>query len=337
MAETKTAKLVIAGFGNVGKGFADVLLMKRKELAKKYGVDLKVSAVCEYNGCYVNEEGLDLASVLEQSRKGKPEKHADWKKIKTLDAIKEVEADIMIELTPGEIKTGEPGLGHIKAALNSGKHVVTSNKAPLALHFREIMELAGKKNLKFGYEATVGGAIPIINLYRDELEVNKVNSIYGILNGTSNYILTKMFYENLDLVTALKEATELGIAEKDPSYDIKGIDSAVKLVILANSIMGKNLTYKDIQVEGIEEITPEALELAKKNGYTIKLIGDVNNQTVSPRLIPLNHPLNVSNTLNAIMLDMDIAGKLTLVGHGAGRIETASAVFSDVMDIVKGV
>jgi homoserine dehydrogenase len=331
----KTVKLIVVGFGNIGKGFLDVLQIKQKEIQKNYDLSLKVSAVCEYNGCLVNEKGIDLSSALDYSRKGKMEKHSDWKRMKTLDAIKEVDADIVLELTPGDIKTGEPGFTHIKKALESGKHVVTSNKAPLALHFQEINSLAGKKGLKFGYEATVGGAIPIINLYRDQLEINKVNSIYGVLNGTSNYILTKMYCENLDYGTALKEATELGIAEKDPSYDLKGIDTAVKLVILANSIMKKKITYKDIKVEGIEEITPEALELAKKNNYTIKLIGDVNSQTVSPRLIPVNHPLNVSNTLNAIMLDMDVAGKLTLVGHGAGRTETASAIFSDVMDIVR--
>jgi homoserine dehydrogenase len=144
-----------------------------------------------------------------------------------------------------------------------------------------------------------------------------------------------MFEEDVALDTALKEAQELGIAERDPTYDINGVDTAVKLVILANSLMDKRISYKDICVKGIKEVSSDSLELAKKHGYAIKLIGDVVNMEVSPRLVPLNHPLNVSGTLNAIMLDTDIAGTLTLVGHGAGKIQTASSVFSDIMDIVR--
>ncbi|MFZ2455157.1 MAG: homoserine dehydrogenase [Candidatus Altiarchaeia archaeon] len=331
----KTVKLIIVGFGTIGKGVLEVLRMKRRYVAERYGADLVVAAVCEVTGTLINPKGVDIDSALEYALKGKLKEHPDWKPVKSLDAIKDIEADIVLELTPGDIKTGEPGLSHILAALESGKNVVTSNKSPLALKFRELTALAEKKGLFLGYEATVGGAIPIINLYRDNLEINQVNSIYGILNGTSNFILTKMFEEDVALDTALKEAQELGIAERDPTYDINGVDTAVKLVILANSLMDKRISYKDISVTGIKEVSPDSLELAKKHGYAIKLIGDVVNMEVSPRLVPLNHPLNVSGTLNAIMLDTDIAGTLTLVGHGAGKIQTASSVFSDIMDIVR--
>jgi homoserine dehydrogenase len=331
----KTVKLIVVGFGTIGKGVLEVIRMKRKYVEDKYGASLSAVAVCEYNGILVNPKGVDIDTALEYAQKGKLKDHPDWKSTKTLDAIKEIEADIVLELTPGDIKTGEPGLSHITAALESGKNVVTSNKAPLAIKFHELAILAKKKGLALGYEATVGGAIPIINLYRDNLEINKVNSIYGILNGTSNFILTKMFEEDVALDTALKEAQELGIAERDPTYDINGVDTAIKLVILANSLMDKRISYKDICVKGIKEVSSDSLELAKKHGYAIKLIGDVVNMEVSPRLVPLNHPLNVSGTLNAIMLDTDIAGTLTLVGHGAGKIQTASSVFSDIMDIVR--
>ena len=142
-----------------------------------------------------------------------------------------------------------------------------------------------------------------------------------------------MFEEDIVLDIALKEAQELGIAERDPGYDIDGIDTGLKLVILANSLMNKKISFKDIKINGIREVTPESIELAKKHGFVIKLIGDVNKLEVSPRLIPLNHPLNVSGTLNAITLDTDIAGAITLVGHGAGEIETASSILSDILDV----
>jgi homoserine dehydrogenase len=331
----KTVKLIVVGFGTIGKGVLEVLRMKHKLVKQRYGVDLQVSGVCEIDGSLINPGGVDIDSALLYAARGKIREHPDWKAEKSLEVIRKVPADIVLELTPGNIKTGEPGLSHIKAALESGKHVVTSNKSPLAKSFYEIAALAEKRGLSLGYEATVGGAIPIINLYRDNLEVNEVRSIYGILNGTSNFILTKMFEEDLALETALKEAQELGIAETDPTYDINGTDTAVKLVILANSIMDKHVSLDDVKVTGIGEVTSESLQLAKKHGYAIKLIGDVANMEVSPRLVPLSHPLNVSGTLNAIMLDTDVAGTLTLVGHGAGKIETASSIFSDIMHIAK--
>ncbi len=331
----KTVKLIVVGFGTIGKGTLEVLRAKHRDLMEKQGCDVRVVAICEIDGTLVNGKGVNIDSVLKAAAAGKLRDHPDWKNMKSLQAIEEIEADIVLELTPGDIKTGEPGISHIKKALECGKHVVTSNKSPIALKFQELTALAEKKGLKLRYEATVGGAIPIINLYRDSLEINKVGSIYGILNGTSNYILTKMSEEDVSLETALKEAQELGIAERDPSYDINGTDTAVKLVILANSIMGKKISYKDISVKGIQDITPDAIELAGKHGFVIKLVGDVNGLEVSPRLVPLHHPLNVSGTLNAVMLDTDIAGTLTLIGHGAGKIQTASSVLADVIDIMK--
>ena len=330
----KTARLIIIGFGVIGRGVARVITMKHSELMRDYGIDLRVCAICEIDGCLVNETGIDLESALKRAEEAKLKKHPDWRPVKSLEVIEDVDADIVLELTPGDIKSGEPGLSHIIKALTCGKHVVTSNKAPLALSFSQITGMAKKSNLMLRYEATVGGAIPIINLYRSNLQVNKIHSIYGILNGTSNFILTKMFEENLVLDIALKEAQELGIAERDPGYDIDGIDTGLKLVILANSLMNKKISFKDIKIDGIREVTPESIELAKKHGFVIKLIGDVSKLEVSPRLIPLNHPLNVSGTLNAVTLDMDIAGTLTLVGHGAGEIETASSIFSDILDIL---
>lgn len=177
--------------------------------------------------------------------------------------------------------------------------------------------------------------MPIINLAKETLAGNEILSIRGILNGTTNYILTKMEKEGLDFETALKEAKELGIAETDPTQDIEGLDTAAKIVILANSIMGMNKTIKDVKVKGISRITPEALFLANKRGYTIKLIGQIKDGylIVEPMLVPIDSPLNVKGTLNVAMFETDLAKEVVVVGRGAGPIETASAILSDLIHI----
>ncbi len=325
----KSTRIAIIGFGVIGRGFAEALLQKKKYL-KELGVELNVIAVCEVDGSLVNEKGIDLEKAL----KGKLQKNSDWDSIKAPVVIEKHKPDIVLELTPGNVKDGEPGLGHIRKALSNGISVVTSNKAPLALHFSELVSLAGKNKAQLRFEATVGGAMPIINLYQNTLKINEIRSIYGILNGTSNFVLSKMDEEAIGLDDAVKEAQELGIAESDPGYDIDGIDTAVKVAILTNSLMNRKVSFRDIKVKGIREVTPEAIELARKHGYSIKLIGDVGNLEVSPRLVPKGDPLDVSGSLNAVMLDTDIAKDITIVGRGAGAIETASSLLSDVLEII---
>lgn len=330
----KSVSLIIIGFGEVGRGFTRVLLKKKGFIHRNYGVDLRIAAVCEVNGSIVDEAGIDPKEALKLAEEGRLQEHGGWTSMKALDVIKKIGSDIALELTPSDIKSGQPGLKHIKASLEKGMHVVTSNKAPLALKFSELQEIADNNRVKLKYEATVGGALPIINLRKNTLQVNRIEAIYGILNGTSNYVLSKMAEEGVSMDAALKEAQEIGIAEADPSYDIRGIDTGAKVVILANSLMDMKASFKDMEITGIGDITPEAIEVAKKHNYVIKLIGDVNRLEVSPRLIPVNHPLNVSGVLNAIMIHTDIAKNITVVGQGAGGIETASSLFSDILDIV---
>ncbi len=221
------------------------------------------------------------------------------------------------------------------AAMKQKKHVATSNKGPLALKFEKLQKTAEKNDVEFRFEASVGGAMPVLNLARNCLSGDEILAIRGILNGTTNYILTRMLKEESSFDMVLREAQELGIAEADPSYDIDGIDTASKLVIMANAIMGTDAAYKDVKVQGIRNITPEAVKLAKEGGYAIKLIGEVSNShlEVSPRLVPLNHPLNVEGALNVATFDTDVAGEVTIVGKGAGSIETNSAILSDLIDI----
>jgi len=325
----KSARIAIIGFGVIGRGFAQVLLEKKKYL-NELGVDLRVIAICEVDGSLVNERDIDLKKAL----KGKLNKNKDWDSIKAPAVIEKHKPDMVLELTPGNVKNGKPGLGHIKKALSNGINVVTSNKAPLALQYSELMNLAKKNKAQLRFEATVGGAMPIINLYQNTLKINEIRSIYGILNGTSNFVLSKMDEEAIGLDDAVKEAQELGIAESNPGYDIDGIDTAVKVAILANSLMNRKVSFRDIKVKGIRDVTPEAIELARKHGYSIKLIGDVGNLEVSSRLVPKGDPLDVSGSLNAVMLDTDMAKEITIVGRGAGAIETASSLLSDVLEIV---
>lgn len=325
----KEVKVIIIGFGNIGRGLAKILNEKKAFISRKYGLNFAVTAIAEKTGSLINENGLDLQGAL----KVQLDRNPNWSRKKAVDVIRSVDADIVLELTPGNIKTGEPGLTHIMKALEYGMNVVTSNKAPLALKFKKIMDYAKRKGREVKFEATVGGAIPLINLYRSTLQINEIKNIYGILNGTTNFILSKMSEESVNFDIALKEAQELDIAESDFSYDVDGIDTALKVVILANSIMGKNISFKDVKTVGIREITSETIELAKKHGSELKLIGDVGELEVSPRLIPQNHPLNMSGVLNAVLLETDVAGSITITGVGAGPRETSSSILSDVIDL----
>ena len=326
----ETVRVTIIGFGYVGRGVAEVIKRKHDAIARKHGIALKIVGIADLKGSIVNENGLREEEIM-NLRTGK-----NLKDISSLDLIKEVEHEVMVETTPTNVDNGEPGLTHVLTALESDRHVVTSNKGPIALEYKRVTELAAKRGKELRFEASVGGAMPIISLVRENLAGNGVISIEGILNGTCNYILTRMAEEKLPYEHVLKEAQGLGIAEADPSKDIEGIDTAVKLVILANSIFDMNAAYNDVEVTGITEITPEALKLADDEGYVIKLIGEVDRDgslKVAPRLVPKGNPLNVGGTLNVATIKTDLAGEITVIGKGAGPIEAASAILSDIIGI----
>ena len=331
---TKTVRISIVGFGYVGAGVAEVIRRKRGDIARKYGLNIKIVGVADLNGVFIDENGLNEAEILKVKTGEK-----NWEKpgdMTSLDVIRDVEHEVMVETTPTNVVNGEPGLTHIITALESGRHVVTSNKGPLALEYTRLTELAAKSGKELKFEATVGGAMPIISLIRENLAGNGILSIQGILNGTCNYILTRMAEEGLPYEHVLKEAQELGLAEADPSKDIEGIDTAVKLVILANSVFGMNATYKDVEVAGITSITSDALKLADDADYMVKLIGEVSQEgslKVRPRLVPKHDPLNVSGTLNVATIKTDLAGDITVIGKGAGPIEAASTILADIISI----
>ncbi|MDQ1275282.1 MAG: homoserine dehydrogenase [Euryarchaeota archaeon] len=327
----KTVRCSILGFGAIGQGVAQVLLTK-KEYLESIGLEVLVVAVVDSKGATINPEGVDLADCI--SRK-KTKGTVAIEKLTGVEVIKSVDHELVIETTPTNIVTGGAGLQNMLTAFETGKDVITSNKGPLTLKYRELMEAAKTAGSSFRFEATVGGSMPIINLANEVLAGNRLKSIKGILNGTCNYILTRMLEERASYKDILAESMELGIAETDPTYDVDGIDTACKLVILANAIFGLNVTYRDVEVTGITKITPEALEMAYERGHVIKLIGEVSREKihVAPRLVPINHPLDVRGTLNVASIDTELAGEITVTGKGAGPIETSSAILSDLIAI----
>lgn len=333
MMQQNAIKVSLIGFGAVGQGVAQVLTRK-KELLQQIGINISVIAISDSKSSVSDTKGIDLQAVLERKKNNGT---VGDSKIDSFEIINDIDHDLIIETTPTNIDHGGVGLNNMIMAFENKRHVVTSNKGPLALEYRKLVNLALKNDCCFRYEATVGGAMPLLNLVRETLIGNEIIGIEGIFNGTSNYILTRMMEERAPYELILAEAQELGIAEKDPTYDVAGIDAACKLVILANSVFDFDISFKDVNITGIERITPEALILAESDGYVIKLIGEVNKNKiqVAPRLVPIGHPLAVGGTLNVASLQTDLSGPVTVIGRGAGSIETASAILSDIISIYK--
>jgi homoserine dehydrogenase len=331
-------KIAIVGFGAVGKGVAQVIAMKKDYLQGKYGLNLEIVAVADSSGGVICNDGLDANLLLNiKKEKGKVSDYPEYgvSGLNSLKILKEVDYDCLVEVTPTNIEDGEPALSHLLTAMENGKNVVTSNKGPLALSFRELDDAARFNDVQFRFEASVGGAMPIINFAHENLAGCNIESIYGILNGTTNYILSRMAKEGSSYDQTLKEAQEMGIAETDPYQDVEGIDAACKIAILANSVLNRDVTLKEVEVEGISKITPESIALAKKEGYLIKLIGEVSHDVleVSPRLVRQGSPLAVEGTMNLATLKTDLAEDVTVAGKGAGSVETASAILSDLLNI----
>lgn len=318
-------KLALIGLGSVGRGVAHVV---------KNDPRFKIVAAADSKSGAVNPDGLDIDRLLqgkkETGRIGTP----DWTAFRI---AAEVDYDVLVEVTPTNAETGEPALSTIKIALSRGRHVVTSNKGPISLYYRELASLAEENGVALRFEGTVAGAVPIINGIRNGLAGNKVKALFGVLNGTCNYILSRMEEEGLTYVQALAEARDLGYAEADPTYDVNGTDAAIKLVILANTVLGMNVTLKDVQRTGIDRLTPEAIRMAQSTGQTIRLIASLypekKDLEVSPRLLPEDDPLVLSETLNAVTVETEYAGDVTFIGRGAGSVETASAILSDLLYI----
>ncbi len=330
-------RIILVGCGVVGQSLARMLMSRETELIKNYGFHPKVVGIVDSGGAVINPKGLDLEKTLSlKAEKGCVAATPEYGHLhmSPFEVIESVEAEAVVETTPTNIKDAEPAISHIKAAFRTGKHVVTTNKGPLALALPVLTELAEYNRVHLRFSGTVGGGTPILNFAKNCLLGDRIVAVRGILNGTTNHILTEMDEKHITFSDALKNAQKLGFAESDPSMDIDGIDAACKLVIMANWIMNRKVTLKDVHIEGIRNVTVKSLEEAAKTNRSIKLIGSIqDNLIVKPKEISRHDPLFVGGVLNAVTFVSEFAGEQTIIGRGAGGMETASAILRDLLDI----
>jgi homoserine dehydrogenase len=330
-------RIILVGFGVVAKGVTTILARRYAEKVKDYGFNPKIVAIADIDGAVINPRGLspEKLEALKQTRPISSDPEFGHPEMSAIAVIKSVEAEVVVEVTPVNIKNGEPALSHITTAFKTGKHVVTTNKGPLALAMPALTELADYNNVYLRFSGTVGGGTPMLEFAKRCLAGDRILAIRGILNGTTNYILTEMSQNRVTFQEALTNAQKLGYAEREPSMDIDGFDTACKVVILSNWIMNKKITLRDVDRTGIRDVSLQELDEASKKGNTIKLLGSIDSKTstVKPMEIAKTNPLCVSGVLNAITFSTEFAGEQTLVGRGAGGPETASAVLRDLLDI----
>ncbi len=335
-------KLAILGFGTVGQGICEILTDKKEFLKKKYDFDYGVVAVSDlFFGNVYNPNGLDVDDLLKNGAEKKPftRNIKDWD---NLTMIRESNATTILELTYTDLNTGGPAMDHCRTALSAGKNIVTSNKGPAALAYPEMKEIADKNGSRFLIEGTVCAGTPVINLTDGPLAGCEISKIRGILNGTTNYMLSEM-EKGMGYDEVLKIAQEKGYAEADPTGDVEGYDARGKVTILANIVMGASLKVSDVSCKGITGISVSDIEEAGKSNKRWKLIGSVEKTngkvigSVSPEMIDLSHPLaGVMGATNALTFTTDLLGDVTIVGPGAGKIETGFSILTDLLRLNKG-
>lgn len=311
--------IAILGYGTVGSGVVEVLTTNKDKINMRAGEDIQLKYVLDLR----EFKGSSIESILTK----------DFEDIINDDSIQ-----IVIEVMGGV----NPAYDFVKRSLLKGKSVITSNKELVAKYGPELLEIARDKNVNFFFEASVGGGIPIIRPLNNSLTADEIQEITGILNGTTNFMLTKMTNEGLAYEDVLKEAQALGYAEKNPAADVEGHDACRKIAILSSLAYGLHVNYEDIYTEGITKIRPEDLSYAKELGYTVKLlatskkIGDHSYAMVAPMMISNEHPLsNVHDVFNAIFVKGNVIGDIMFYGSGAGKLPTASAVVADLVDAIK--
>jgi homoserine dehydrogenase len=342
--DMKQVKLGLIGFGNVGQGLAQIVLERGEDYASRFGIQfLLVGIVDAMKGCVYDPHGLDIAQLLKKVETdgnfyGLQAEKSGWD---ALALIKESNADVMVELSYTNLTTGEPATTYILEALRRKKHVVTTNKGPAALHYDRLEQAARENGVQIGVEGTVMSGTPAIRLGRELLAGAGVQQVQGILNGTTNYILTQM-EAGASYAEALAQAQALGYAEADPTGDVEGFDAAGKVVILARLLMGVKIGMNDVDRKGISHLTPADIISARAAGERWKLIGSLARTQkgiqakVQPTRIPTSHPLaGVSGATNAITYTTDLLGEVTLVGPGAGRLATGYAVVEDILAIYR--
>ncbi len=319
----KTINVGLIGFGTVGSGLAEVLLSQQERLVQRSGLTVRLAKVADIMISELPPQfaGTELTNDA-------------------AELINDPDIDIVVELIGGI----QPAKTFVMDAIAAGKHVVTANKALLSQEGKDIFAAAAAKGVEVGFEASVGGGIPVIKALKEGLVANNILAIMGIMNGTANYILTRMTDEGIGFADVLKDAQELGFAEADPTYDVEGIDTAHKLAILMTMAYGMNITHNEIVTEGISQIEPVDIEFAREFGCRIKLLaisrnhGDHVEARVHPTMVPESHLLaSINGAYNAIHFTGDTVGNVLLYGPGAGKLPTGSAVAADVVDIARNI
>ena len=312
----------LLGCGTVGGGVVKLLAKNREIIAKKTGAEIMIKKVLERDEQKCIQIGLDPSLITQDFD----------------DIINDESIDIVVELIGGI----EPALSFVIAAMNKGKHVVTANKDMIAVKGKELFETAEANHVDFYFEASVAGGIPIVYPLKQSLAGNHIEEVIGILNGTTNYILTKMSQEGRDYEEVLREAQALGYAESDPTADVCGLDAARKIAILSSIAFNSRVTLDDVYVEGITAISPQDIQYASELGYVVKLLAiakEVEGKIqarVHPAFIPLNHPLAfVNDVFNAVFVRGDAVGEIMHYGRGAGEMPTASAVLGDIIEVAR--
>ena len=324
MQKKRPVNIGLLGLGTIGSGVARNLLVKSKTLARQAGSPIALKVVAEKDAFKHTLPGLDRGVFS-----------ADYRKVVYNDSV-----DIVIELIGGEY----PAVDYIKEALKNGKHVVTANKEVMAKHGTELLSLAQENHVGLRFEASVGGGIPLISPFQRDLVANDIQAIYAIVNGTTNYILTRMAHDNLDFNVALKQAQKLGYAEANPANDIGGLDAAYKLAILTSLGFDMDVNFKEVFYEGISRLSPRDFRYAREFGYAIKLLaiakrsGKLVEARVHPVLIPAESLLaKVDGVYNAIYVTGDLVGNVLFYGQGAGPSATSSAVIADIINIAQNI
>jgi len=333
-------KIAVVGFGSVGQGLATILRDKRREIAELQGADIEIAAVVTRSrGSLYHPNGLDPAELLNAVARGGLNAYPDRPGLQRGLSAEETAAlstiDVLVEVSPTNLQTAQPALGLCYTALSHRKHVVLANKGPVALDYVNLMARARQVNRRVLFEGTVMSGTPSLRLALEALAGCTISRVRGIVNGTTNYMLTQM-EQGRPYADVLAEAQRLGYAEADPTADVDGWDAAGKLLILANALFGRMYTMSEFTVQGIRGLTPDDLAQAAAEGLRWKLIAEATAEggSVRPVKLPSSHPLSgVSGSSNAIAFTTDLVGDITLVGPGAGGIQTGFAVLSDLLAI----
>ncbi len=334
-----SVKVVLAGFGNVGRSLIKLLLDKYDILQKRYGIKFDILAIGDSSGFVYKVDTSftrsELEKLLQVPRGGLAKCGLGLVTHDIRKVLDETIPDFLVDLTPANYETGEPGLTYQVEALKRGIGVVTANKAPLVLSFRKLMNLAERRNVPYGYRATVFGGVPIVDMLR-HLAAHEVKKVEGILNATTNFILTKIFVENYTLAQAIEEARRIGVMEANPALDLEGIDAAAKITIIANTL-GIDLTLNEVKRRGISNLPEEYIEDVKKRGKCLKLLAilDVEKKEASVEPVELDRSddlAQVNYLLNAVRVETDY-NKIFLKGVGGGPFETAINVLSELVEL----